>query len=115
MATAEEVQKIYNYAQGTEAYHRLSLMPLKCTDSVKILAETAGAFWLVDAIGSYLRKEPFQVWTLCVTPEKTATLWMIEDSGEKPKVEQRFEHTDFPVGSWIIWVVDGVLMLPGDY
>ena len=34
------------------------------TDGVRYLAQTAGAYWLIDAIFSYRRAERFQVWTL---------------------------------------------------
>lgn len=52
---------------GTEQYHKLSLFgKFLCTDGVKFVADEGKAYWLIDAIASYMRKEEFQVWELKV-------------------------------------------------
>lgn len=99
----EELAQFY----GTTQWHRFSpLFPnLLLTDGAKYVAENggaAGAYWLMDAIGSYqhelLQKPPlrdFQLWTLSVNPDKTATLTCRADSDLAPEIGQLIDYTDF--------------------
>ena len=103
----------------TEQYHILDCMrQLKCTDGVAHLAKEGGAFWLIDAIASYQRKEPCQFWHLEVTEKKkggkSALLTMREDSDQPILVSQKIGFTDFPF-SVDIWVMEGVCLLPSEY
>lgn len=111
----EELRSELNSFTGTQAYHILSPLHggLKCTDGIKYLAEKAQAFWLIDAIASYMRKEPVQFWHLEVKKDK-AVLTMKEDSDQPILVTQKIGYTDFPF-SVDIWVMDGVVMLPSEY
>ena len=116
----EELKTVLSNFPGTESYHKLSLAPLKCTDGIAWMAEKCGAFWLVDAIGSYqvespVKGLPFQLWTLEVDTKKNGILRCREDSNTKVLVEQMFTYTDFPLGTWKFYVCDGVLMVPGEY
>ena len=61
------------------------------------MAEMVGAYWLIDTIFSYSRKEEFQMWTLVVKNGR-ALLTMREDKGAPKKVKQKIEFTDFPEG-----------------
>jgi len=105
---------------GTESYHRLTMLAnFVCTDGVKYVADTYGAYWLVDAIASYqheakVKKEKFQVWKLLVTSKARALLSMTDGNNGKPIITQDIEFTDFPE-SIDLWLVDGVLMLPSEY
>lgn len=98
---------------GTEEWHKHQF-GLKYTDGVKFLAENSGAYWLVDAIASYQKKESFQLWTLTVTDHR-AVLEMREDSDAPIIVQQNIEFTDFPLPEIKLYLVDGVLMLPSEY
>jgi len=98
---------------GTENYWR-HWLGLKFTDGVKYLADKAGAHWLLDAIFSYHRPEPFQVWTLKVK-DSQAVLTMQEDTGQPEKVKQEIEFTDFPLESIKFYLIDKVLLLPSEY
>jgi len=124
-ATAEQVHEVYRHAHGTGQYHRLSMLPgILCTDSIKELADIAGAYWVIDLITSYnpakFRKaHPFQFWKMKVEDNK-AMITMREDSGKPIVVSQMIQYTDFPPGTWEFWVVEAtpeysVLMSPGDY
>lgn len=100
---------------GTEHHYRHWLGRLVFTDGVKYVADQGGAYWLIDAIASYRRREPFQVWALTVNADKTARLTMREDTGERAMVVQKIKYTDFPLAQIKFYVVDGVLMLPSEY
>ena len=117
--SADELKSEMAQCTGTMQYHKLTLMPLKGTDGMAMVAKEAGAFWLVDAIASY-QQEPkikelrIQFWTLEVK-DKQADLYCVEDSGKPKLVEQHIEYTDFPEGKWKFYVTDGVIMLPSEY
>lgn len=117
--TSQELQSSLSQFCGTEQYHRFSILSkLVITDGVKYLADKAGAFWFLDIIASYNRKEPFQVWTLEVTKGETsnkALVTMKEDTNSPVIITQEIEFTDFPLGSWVVWNIDGVILLPNEY
>ena len=91
------------------------------TDGVKFLAEKAAAFWLIDLVASYqgarLRQEEFQIWILRVDREKTpmAVATCQADTNAPVLVRQEIDHTNFPLPSIKLWLVNGALMLPSEY
>ena len=96
------------------------------TDGVHFLAERAGAYWLIDAIFSWLpktRKEEFQVWEL-VHGNGGGAMLTAEDGNGHVIARQRIGYTDFPMPSVKLYLqrgsIDGehpawVLMLPSEY
>lgn len=121
---------------GTTTYYRWSGLFRNCvlTDGTRHLAETAGAFWLMDAIASHQPKllrhqdqrlHELQFWTLTVHKDNSAILSCCADSGQKPAVLQRIEYTDFAtktgMAAIMLFVAVGqqgepsVLMLPSEY
>jgi hypothetical protein len=121
------VRKIMASAQGTEAYHRLSAAPLKCTDSIRAIAEAVGAFWLVDVIATnYLRpgvrpyRNGFIRVDVNVRDDRSAYVHLRPNdysTGQTMQsvASQEIPATDFPQGLWVFWIEDGVLMCPGDH
>ncbi len=94
------------------------------TEGAVFLAENAKAWWLTDAIASYLtqprvQREEFQVWTLRLDDSKrTATLTLTDGNGDTAIVTQEIAFTDFPLDEVTLWLVRGeawTLMLPGEY
>ena len=86
------------------------------TPGVQFLAEKAGAYWLIDAIASYMgspqlnkaiaeddRLASLQFWRLDVTGN-TAVLTCRADSGVEPVIRQEIEYTDFPLDHIDVWV-----------
>ncbi len=100
---------------GTEQYYQHRTKQFIFTDGVKYLADAGGAFWLIDAIASYRREEPFQVWELKVKPDNSCVLTMREDTGQPTKVRQEILYTDFPLEKITLYLIDGVLLLPSEY
>lgn len=122
----EQVTLDLSQFTGTANWFRYRLLPgFLYTDGVQYVAETAGAYWLIDAIFSHqidakARKEEFQVWTLKRAPEGTsATLTMTDGgkSGRKPKpiIVQEIEYTDFPEPEITMWLEGKVLLLPSEH
>lgn len=111
---------------GSEEYYKHS-SGLIFTSGIHFLAESAGAYWLIDAIGSWqprirraLGEEArFQVWELSLLPENSthmANLVCRGDSDQEPVVRQLIHFTDFPLAEGIkIYVVNGTVLLPSEY
>lgn len=106
---------------GTVNYYRHPL-GLLYTDGVKGLAEAAGAFWLIDLVASHQPKarryeslRAFQLWRLTVSDDATATAACHADSNEPPAICQQIPFTDFPVGLFECYVINGVMLLKSEY
>jgi len=110
---------------GTMQYYRY-LLGLKLTDGVKYLADEAGAYWLLDIIASYQTDQKicnlhFQVWELKLLPKDEATgrqpavVTMKTDTNHPLLVKQDITHTDFPLDSITLYLIDGVILLTSEY
>ena len=125
MKTVTEIQDIISMScMGAGSYIRHTLTGIIYTDNVKMIADACDAFWLIDAICSYQRKEEFQVWELEVFKDKTAVLTMKEDTNCPVLVEQKIHYTDFPMENIKFYIelgcIDGenmvyVLLLPDEH
>lgn len=105
---------------GTESYYK-GICGILFTDGIKYMAETGGAYWLIDAIASYqitsrIKAEPFQLWKLKKNTENnSAVLTMQPDSDQPEMVRQEIPFTDFPLDNITLYVCDNVLLLPSEY
>lgn len=105
---------------GTEAWHRHGLArKVLYTDGAKHVAESGGAYWLLDEIAfaqsiRTIADEAFQVWKLKVNPNHSATL-ACEDGNSKVIFTKKIEFTDFPLLEIAFYFTDNVLMLPSEY
>ena len=114
---------------GTESYTNLRYPWLRTkfllTDGTKYLAETAKAFWLMDAIASHqtnrqIAAEPFQVWELTVNDKREAVL-TCSDGNKAILVRQDIPATDFPLEKITLYVEQSdylggrVVMLTSEY
>lgn len=109
---------------GTENYYGFSplLFPkLYLTDGTKYLAENAGAYWLMDLIGSYLpriKKAGFGSVKLVVRAEEARVT--IDDGNGNVIAKQRIGYTDFPLGDITLYVTQEendswIIMLTSEY
>jgi len=90
------------------------------TDGAKYVADKGGAYWLLDEIAFAQKGEPtvaaeaFQVWTLTVRPDKTATL-TCDDGNDNAVFSKEIDHTDFPLDEVQLWFTDNTILLPSEY
>lgn len=121
--TPQDLQTQLNQFSGSEQLYK-HWLGFHYTDGVFHLAETAGAHWLLDAIGSYqvtrrVREDPmlqeFQLWELHVNLEqRTADLRCLRDTNDLA-FNQLIQFTDFPLTHQKLYLRDRILMLPSEY
>jgi hypothetical protein len=105
---------------GSQHYYRLNR---KCllTDGTHYLAETVGAFWLMDAAASYLLELGTDDWFVQVKLMVTGSSaeLTLEDGNGHVRARQVIPYTDFPMPQQNLYACwDGelwVLMLPSEY
>ena len=113
MNTIRNINLDFSDYNGTSQYYRHWLGGIY-TDGMKAVADNLGAYWLLDAVFSYRRKEEFQLWVLEASKGE-ALLTMKEDSDRPYLVKQFIPYTDFPDGSLKMYLANGVLHLPSEY
>ena len=105
---------------GSEHWYLHSLArKVTYTDGAQYVAESGGAYWLIDEIAlnqtePKIATEEFQVWRLMVNSDKTATL-TCDDGNGNIVFTKPIEYTDFPLGEIAFYFIDNVIMLPTEY
>lgn len=124
--------KLQQFTGDEDRYSHGLNRHIRYTIGVLYLAETGQAYWLIDAIASYLgqatmrealardpRLETLQFWRLDVNEDRSAVLSVRADSNEEPAISQRIAFTDFPLDHVDIWAgCDGdhwTLYLPSEH
>ena len=116
----EELKANLVHFTGTERYYRINR---KCviTDGAKYLADTAGAYWLLDAAASYLLELGTDDWFVLVrlVVNDSKAVLTLEDGNGGIRAQQEIPYTDFPAAEQVVYSSwDGehwVLMLPSEY
>jgi hypothetical protein len=89
------------------------------TDGAKYVADTGGAYWLLDEIALAQRGskrvagEEFQLWKLAVKADKTATL-SCDDGNGNAVFTKAIKFTDFPLEGITLCYSNKVILLPGE-
>lgn len=131
MTTEEKVKAVEEHiahTMGTQDHHYNPIFGkrLRYTDGVECVAETCGAYWLIDLIFSHqlkprVRAEPFQVWQLnkgMVKPDEVrVTCWSDTPNKSTNISRQVIPYTDFPdeLMPFDMWLSNGVLYLPAEH
>ena len=104
---------------GTEQWYRHPLQrSVLYTDGAKYVAETCGAYWLLDEIAfgqlnKKVGKEDFQVWKLTVN-NKSAVL-VCENGNGRKVFSKEITYCDFPYPEVTLWFESGVILLPSEH
>ena len=106
---------------GSENWYRHGLArSILYSDGAKYIAETAGAYWLLDEIAltqfseAVVNAEEFQVWTLTVRADHTGTL-TCGDGNDRAVYSKELEYTDFPEPGVTLWFQNKTIFLPTEY
>ena len=104
---------------GSEQWYRHGLVrKVLYTDGAQYVAETAGAYWLLDEI-AFAQAEPtvaveeFQLWKLKVNAGQTAILTCDDGNGNVVYIK-RIEFTDFPLDEITLYFTNNVILLPSE-
>jgi hypothetical protein len=121
MAKASLDPTIMNKFTGSENWYRHALVRSICfTDGAKYVADTAGAYWLLDEIALAQRSvkkiaaEEFQVWTLKVNPDNTTNL-VCGDGNHNVVYGKVLTFTDFPKEGVTLWFENNTIYLPNEH
>ncbi len=106
---------------GSEHWYRHGLVrTILFTDGVKYVADEGGAYWLLDEIALAQRfevrvmAERFQVWTLKVNADRTATL-SCGDGNNNTVYTKEIPFTDFPADEITLWFANNTIYLPSEH
>jgi len=112
--------ELRNYT-GTENWYRHQVArQVLYTDGVRYVAESAGAYWLIDEIAlaqvwvPAVAAEEFQHWTLAVASNNTATL-VCDNGNDNVVFTKKIEYTDFPAEGVNLYVANNTIMVPSEY
>lgn len=125
---AQLVKDYIRHTMGTENYYK-HWSGLLYTDGVRFVAQTVGAYWLIDLIASWQIKktvqvQPFQVWQLTKEYSKrynrdewVARCWTDTPDKSQCVAVQHIEYSDFPdeLLPFKLWMEYGVLILPEEH
>lgn len=106
---------------GSQTFYRHALSGgCVYSEGVQYLAEMGAAYWLLDAVlcpqphHAVLRAAAFQVWTLRVREDRSATL-ICTDGDDQDLYVHVIPWTDFPLDSVTLWFADRTLYLPSEH
>ena len=106
---------------GSEQWYRHSLnRKVMFTEGAKYVADTAGAYWLLDEIAltqlgeACVAAEEFQLWKLTVTPDSHATL-TCENGNGGAVFSKDISFTDFPLPDLTFYFCNNTILLPSEY
>lgn len=120
-------EKTLNYANlnqftGSEYWYRHPInRAVLYTDGAKYVAETGGAYWLLDEIAliqpcnKKVSKEGFQVWTLKVNQENHTARLSCENGNGHRVYKKEIAFTDFPLPEITLWYSSNVIYLPSEH
>jgi hypothetical protein len=122
MTNAEKLSEaILRQFTGSENWYRHGInRDVFFTDGAKYVADTGGAYWLLDSIAicqhheKSVMAEAFQVWKLKVREDRTASL-VCDDGNDNIIYTQHIEYTDFPLNEITFYFANNVIHLPSEY
>lgn len=104
---------------GSETFYRYGLPgDVLFTEGVKYVADTAGAYWLLDTIcianvyEPKVQAEEFQLWTLSVRSDATGIV-TCDDGNGNVVYEQALNFTDFPEPGIKLYFCNSTILLHG--
>ena len=118
--SAEEIERNLCQFIGTEEWHKFSpLSKLLLTDGAKYLADVCGAFWFMDIIASIQKnpnvaKQDMQVCKLVKNKTGNGAMFIAEDGNDNVLYKQEIPFTDCPLAEMVVWVMNGVILLPSE-
>ena len=121
---------LQDYTGGEQIYVNPSTK-LKYTEGVRDITKKTESYWFLDLIASYqymLKNAGFQVWKLereysftvvdgvrVVGKRKDSFNVVCEDGNDNVLIKQHIHFSEFPFDNYIVWCIEGVVLLPVEY
>jgi hypothetical protein len=106
---------------GSEVFYRHALVrDIIYSEGAGYVADTAGAYWLLDEIAlaqrfeDRVKTESFPVWDLTTGQDGSATLTCGDGNGREVYTK-RIPWTDFPAAGVRLYLCNGCIHLPSEY
>ena len=118
--TEEEFQRNLANFTGTQEWYRHPLnRSVLYTEGAQYVAETCGAYWLLDEIAlnqmlKEVKKEEFQVWKLVVDVAKSSGVLTCEDGDYHLVFEKKLDFTTFPFSGIEFFFENNTIYLPSE-
>lgn len=117
---AAELNAGLSLFHGTESFYQHINSRYRYTEGVHFLVESAGAYWLLDAIISWqhdpkVAAEAFQQWRLRRVQNSSAWELWCEDGEGKRIAEQQLSFSDFPLEGIDLYCINSTVLLTGEY
>ena len=107
---------------GSEQWYRHGInRSVLFTDGAKYVADTGGAYWLLDEIALAQRHnkrvagEEFQLWKLAVNLDQHKGVLTCDDGNGNIVFSKRIPFTDFPLSEITLYYVNNTILLPSEY
>lgn len=106
---------------GTEKYYKVGFTPIVCTDGIKYFADTCECYWLLDTITYKLYKKHQQLGYLFIeikSNRKRFVHIIARQDKDRPivfKCKQKDTCKTIPVGTYMFYLMNNVLLLPDEY
>ena len=107
---------------GSEQWYRHALVrSVLFTDGAKYVADTGGAYWLLDEIALAQRHdkrvagEEFQLWKLAVNLDRHKGVLTCDDGNGNIVFRKEIEFTDFPLEEISLYFCNNTILLPSEY
>ena len=118
LSAEELLEGLKDFRGTTQWYHHPSFPNYVYTDGVRFMASNAEAYWLLIYIFSnqtlgVLKGEEFQRWEL--TKNGDGAIIKVGNGNGNILKEFKIPVTDFPLDSFILWLIDHSLILPSEY
>lgn len=114
--------ELSQFTGSERLYFNLLYRTMRYTDGVKFFANAAGAYWLLDIIGTEYHpktvgQNPEWGYFLSIKTEVKDSMAVIRvtDGNDTTFVERQVSFTDCPEGLWSFYLTDNVLLLPSEY
>lgn len=126
-ATSGQLQNVIdNYLGGSEGRTRHPFnRRFIYTEGVKAVADSAGAYWLLDIVATEVAPIALRLWDevgdgqtflhVTVYDDQSCGLKLDDGNGMYGTVhwQRALEYTNFPVGKWVFYLfMDGILEAP---
>ena len=107
---------------GSEQWYRHGInRSVLFTDGAKYVADTGGAYWLLDEIAlaqchnKRVAGEEFQLWKLSVNLDQHTAMLTCDDGNGNIVFRKKIAFTDFPLEEISLYFCNNTIHLPSEY